>query len=745
MEQIVTSLYNRVTSKNATLKTFEGILNDIQTGIYEKDISDIRNAIAANDKELADKLKVNTLPGFTPSGTFIDRRKKDSLKTYSNLLHLDIDKLAQDELFEVTRKLTSNSLVHAFFVSPSGNGIKVFVKTSNNEDDHRKTYVELTQYFEEYLGVTIDPSCKDISRLCFVSHDPDLYYNSNSEIFDHRPTSFQNGIQPIVQDCEWTLDECYDFTNNRSQYVDGNRNNYIFHFACNANRWGIELNETIQYCCSNFDLDDLEISSTVKGAYSRNKGEFANFAKIAKLTIPATHLPSQSEFELNLPTLPTSVYERIPEIIRKSTNNIHQDKRKDIWLLGTIALLSSCIPEVWMDTFFGVSYGNQYFIVLGPPASGKSILNSVFKLIEPYDELLDHQYTSELDQYERDLSTYESTKDKSNVCKPRKPKRKTHAIPGNISKAGFEKMLSGNKGVGIMMESELDTIGNNQDQAWGHIDDIFRKAFHHETISNYRITDNQYTKIKNPKFALICSGTPEQILKIIPSSENGLFSRCHFYYYEEDFEFINLKPSEKTSLFREENKRLAHEVTRIITKYSSSEFEFKLNDDQWDEFYRFFNQKSKAILDRYGNNTIATMKRMGSIFLRISMVLSTLRHYESKDTSKTIYCDKDSFKAAESIITTLLKHNLLVLQNLPSPKVHRFVKRPDLKEQLLEKLNDQFTRGEAVQIGLKLGLAERSIDLWLKQLTEQGILQKLKSGLYVKSTPEKYQNPIQMA
>ena len=48
-------------------------------------------------------------------------------------------------------------------------------------------------------------------------------------------------------------------------------------------------------------------------------------------------------------------------------------------------------------------------------------------------------------------------------------------------------------------------------------------------ISSLRKKDREYVEILKPKFSAILSGTPEQVFNLIPSAENGLFSRFIFY------------------------------------------------------------------------------------------------------------------------------------------------------------------------------------------------------------------------
>ncbi|HLT53003.1 MAG TPA: hypothetical protein VKZ97_03910 [Flavobacteriaceae bacterium] len=58
-------------------------------------------------------------------------------------------------------------------------------------------------------------------------------------------------------------------------------------------------------------------------------------------------------------------------------------------------------------------------------------------------------------------------------------------------------------------------------------------------------------------------------------------------------------------------------------------------------------------------------------------------------------------------------------------------KMPNNKKQLLDQLSQEFQRKEAVAIGLKLGLSERSVDDFLNNSVPM-LLEKPKTGFYRK-------------
>ena len=157
--------------------SLEYMLGAIKEGAYRKQIEALRQL---NEKEYGEQK--NKLPHFTPSGIFKDNRSIDNLSEYNSVIVLDIDKVGDDAMFI---RDNAAKIAHTFsaFISPSGNGVKILVKTSMDEKNHEIAYKQIVEFYEKNLGVEIDKSGKDISRACFVSYDPDLYINKNSEIF----------------------------------------------------------------------------------------------------------------------------------------------------------------------------------------------------------------------------------------------------------------------------------------------------------------------------------------------------------------------------------------------------------------------------------------------------------------------------------------------------------------------------------------------------------------------------------
>ena len=150
--------------------TLENILFKIRDGEWKKGI----------DKCKVDLKNKDRLPCFTPTGVF-NHRSIAGLEEYNGIICLDIDHVEDPELLK--QKASKLSYVHAAFVTPSGHGLKVIIKTSGKREDYKANEEKVASGFFHDTGAQRDNRCKDIARIQFVSYDPELYYNPDSREF----------------------------------------------------------------------------------------------------------------------------------------------------------------------------------------------------------------------------------------------------------------------------------------------------------------------------------------------------------------------------------------------------------------------------------------------------------------------------------------------------------------------------------------------------------------------------------
>ncbi len=185
--------FNKVVANN----TLDIIVEQIRIGTFKEPVEKLRLLLQqGNEKEYTASKK--SLPAFTPCGKFDGGRKLEFLKEYSRIIILDLDKL--DNIQDVKMKAASCKYTYSCFISPSGKGLKILVRTDNSITKHKDAFMKTQTYYERVLGVTIDPSGKDVTRLCFLSWDPEVYYNKKSETFKIEQTmSIKSDIDKLIE------------------------------------------------------------------------------------------------------------------------------------------------------------------------------------------------------------------------------------------------------------------------------------------------------------------------------------------------------------------------------------------------------------------------------------------------------------------------------------------------------------------------------------------------------------------
>jgi hypothetical protein len=131
-----------------------------------------------------------TLP-FIVCGQFNPRIRKKENFLFTQRFIIDIDHLTEHdiEIENIKNKFREDDRVELMFLSPGGDGLKLMFKTTSKISDsgyysvfYKSFCIKLAEAYQ--LGSSVDIKTSDVSRCCFVSYDPNAYYNSNPTLID---------------------------------------------------------------------------------------------------------------------------------------------------------------------------------------------------------------------------------------------------------------------------------------------------------------------------------------------------------------------------------------------------------------------------------------------------------------------------------------------------------------------------------------------------------------------------------
>lgn len=318
------------------------VLDAIRAEKYQAQVEAIRakyaraSADGRDAKETVSGLK-KKLPGALWSGTFFARNGA-ALVAHSGLLCADLDDLHADKLAQVRTQLEADAHVVAMFLSPTGTGLKVVFRVPASAEGHAASFAAVAAHVRQLCGVEIDQACKDVARLCFVSHDPQAYWNGDAQELaplvqvsapklqlPPRTTTNANGLPPSVDRLLATGAQV------------GRRNAEAFRLACQLRDAGLSESAAesriLEFAarCSPA-LATREALATLRSAYTAPPREPARNAASASSTAPTN--PTDEEAFRKLAALPPAEYDRVREAeaerlnIRVGTLDAEVDARR---------------------------------------------------------------------------------------------------------------------------------------------------------------------------------------------------------------------------------------------------------------------------------------------------------------------------------------------------------------------------------------------------------------------------------
>lgn len=476
--------------------------------------------------------------------------------------------------------------------------------------------------------------------------------------------------------------------------------------------------------------------------------------------------PDESEELLNgsdpnqpLPTFPEANWPKILLLIMSYATSPTQ---RDVMLLGALTAIGASMERYVRCPYAGKLQSPclQSFIV-APSASGKGILSLIRLLVEPIHDEIRQQVATEVKAYKKEKAAYDVMgKERSKVEAPQMPKNRMFLISGNNTGTGILQNIMDANGTGLICETEADTISAAIGSEYGHWSDTLRKAFDHDRLSYNRRTDQEYREVKKSYLSVLLSGTPAQVKPLIPSTENGLFSRQLFYYMHGIWAWINQFESGEADLeaiFTDIGLEWKKQLDLMKTHGVHT---LRLTDEQKQEFNTLFSDlffRSGLANDNEMSSSIARLAvNTCRIMAEVAMIraLECDQPYQFKNSSihlltpdKEIATDNikdgiitrwdvtitaEDFKAVLELVTPLYRHATHILSFLPSTEVKHRANAD--RDALFEAMGNQFTRAQLSEQATIMRIKPNTAFGWLNRLIKKGLFTNADDkGIYTRT------------
>ena len=448
-----------------------------------------------------------------------------------------------------------------------------------------------------------------------------------------------------------------------------------------------------------------------------------------------------------LPAFPECVFEQLPPFLCDVVGNSISEDDRDTILIGAIVCLSVCFHNVCGVYDERIVYPNLYLFVVADAGMGKGALTLCRELVAPINRNL-HELSQRMEQeYKEAMNTYIKSKKSDGATMPTEPPMRMLIIPANSSASSLLKILGDNDGVGLLFESEGDTLSQTLKSDYGNYSDVLRKAFHHELVSLSRRKDREYCEVSNPRVSVALAGTPEQVRRLIPDAENGLMSRFCFYIIRfkrgirNVFATSDISQS-KNTMFRIFGDRFCHLHEEFVNHGSYS---FSLPSALQEQFIEYLSRVNEECCDEVDNRMQGIVRRMGLIAYRIMMVLTAVRHLENvynvqADSNGIIQlvCQESDYFVAMNICDTLLYHAVFIYRNLSgnqNKQTSSALQEAGVaarRNTLYNILPETFTKKDYDAAVLALGENGSTAAKWIEAFIRSGKLRRIEQGKYRK-------------
>ena len=410
--------------------------------------------------------------------------------------------------------------------------------------------------------------------------------------------------------------------------------------------------------------------------------------------------------------------EALPAIIQPVMALAQSDAEKDMLLLALLTAAGSCMPNLYFR--YGLT-GKKYFpnlqcFIVGSAACGKGIANLALELVSKVHEV------------------------------------QPLVIAGDSSYPGFYRQLEKQNGRGYIHESEGSVITDVWRSSVANYNTALRKAAEHEPITRNRA--NNSSVIACPQLSVLLTGTFSQYKALVPSIENGYFSRLLTLIVNDQQAFNHqyVEPGRGSNgVMRVAAERLYGLYEQL---YFAKPVEFRLSDEQRARLGQHLENAYPMLMRLLGSNFHSVVLRMAVQIERMAMVLSALREAypqplpkgKGESSAQTtppfregagvgFLCSDADYQTAEMIGNKLMLHMAAaykMIKGTEQPSVPA-IQPIDQRQMLLSLLPAEFETKTLLEEAKAQGIPRSTVFRWNDIWVQQGKIVKLQHGIYKKA------------
>ena len=664
-------------------------------------------------RETHDAALKRKLPAFIFQATFDETTsksgktgawRKQAATRLTGLVVMDIDHIENPlTLYQgwVEKALDFKKLgIVLIYVTPSGQGIKIVFKA----DVAKGNLIDNQHAMAKVLGVEVDESCKDASRMSFICKESDILF-IDKELFTYENKKFGERYNAVYRDghsaaeksalgsaanqrdrlpvsvlkqepvpgdspvdspafkgipyseiiSEWWL-------RNGGEPQEGERNVKLYQLAVNLRAICDNNRDLLLEIMPRLGLDEQELRSIVESACKEPpKGLSKPMREVlASRGVQTTPAPpnSEGEMEEQLEMWGEQIEAMMPEfpILRDICKGL---KRRQypaaVFVAGGLmmTLMTRCTYRFYHRPE-ELRRLNNSTLIIGDPACGKSFATRLYKLLAGPMIAADQVGKDAINAYRELMRTRGANKEK-----PKKPKAVIRVHPARTSNAQFiQDMVNAVEEVDgepmhlhmLTFDTELDnTLAVQKGGSWIDKQTLELKAFHNEEDGQAYSNNDSVMQDFNVFWNYIYTGTPIALKKKVNEQNfgSGLATRLTV---------IPLPPTKYEMMDREKvvDYESDNRLKAWAEKLDKTKGELSL-EKIVDELYDW---TARRMMDARDNDSRADemlLKRCAYHGLNFSAPFIVMRHWDKMHQDGNYWCgefetDEADWRLAEMLV-----------------------------------------------------------------------------------------------
>lgn len=458
------SFYFSVFDEHSVEMTLEEFVGYIRGERWKTQVDEYQRLMASGEKNKAKAVK-NKLAALVVAGHCNGSHAEEHLEQWSGDSMFDVDH-GNGRAPEFLHALQRIPWVKAAWRSVSHDGVKAVVRVeAENVEEYRLAYAIVAWHLSQLLDFPCDMSCKNPTRPCFASHDPEAFFHPGTEVFPWRklvaeqpekvkeilaklkvkapggegknaagPAAPHGDAAPSRQPdpsrapvpASGILRTFFNDFLSRNPFMDGKKNDFLLKLGRAARYKGVAEEELAQLKAlaverlAGADCDAADIPPRIDSGYRyadvngtpgnpsfqgpKAQGPLMRFSGPGEDSEDAEREKFEGDkLRRDVPYLPDELFDHLPAFLQRGLEHVRNGRERDILLLSMITNISGCLPGVRMN-YGGILYSaDLYQVVLAGAGRGKGVMTLAALLPSAIQAYYDDLNKKDAREYKQNL------------------------------------------------------------------------------------------------------------------------------------------------------------------------------------------------------------------------------------------------------------------------------------------------------------------------------------------------------